>query len=473
MSSLQDRVVLFASRLAPTRDRGEPCGSEPAREGVRPVTLKTTALLIILFSPLTQAAEPELIVQAHLDPATQIMVGSVVQLQVDVLTDSWFTSAATLPDLKLPGALVLSPGGEAQHLNQTLNGKSFSGLRYSYLITPNQAQGFDIPALTVRAKPGQASTELSAQSQPLHFAASQPPGFNPGEPVLVAQALRFSQTVVPSANPLKVGDSFTRTLILQADGALAMALPAPALDQVDGLSRYVKTPQVSNLGDGRGSITGGQRIDSVTYRIDTEGRHALPAIRVKWWDSSSQTTTTAEASAVTFDAIAAPAAAPVFSLSEDLKRLGQHSRAHLSQYTVGLVILLLTAIALGYFGRPWWQRARVRIQQRRSARQAAWEQSATYAWRQIPGQLDGQPSQLGALYLWARRSRLGLSIAGLGPATQRLLSDRYGRQSADPQALRQFKDSLATLQRQADGVSPAARRSALRPLNPVHEKDFP
>jgi hypothetical protein len=67
--------------------------------------------------------------------------------------------------------------------------KSFNGMRYSFLITPNEAQGFDIPALTVRATPGQASAELSAQSQPLHFVAAQPPGFKPGEPMLVAQGV--------------------------------------------------------------------------------------------------------------------------------------------------------------------------------------------------------------------------------------------------------------------------------------------
>jgi hypothetical protein len=66
-------------------------------------------------------------------------------------------------------------------------------MRYSYRITPNLAQGFDIPALTVRATPGQASADLSAQSPPLHFDAAQPPGFKPGEPVLVAQGLRFTQ----------------------------------------------------------------------------------------------------------------------------------------------------------------------------------------------------------------------------------------------------------------------------------------
>jgi hypothetical protein len=47
--------------------------------------------------------------------------------------------------------------------------------------------------------------------------------------VLVAQGLRLTQQIVNSATPLKVGDSVTRQLTLQADGALAMSLPTPSL----------------------------------------------------------------------------------------------------------------------------------------------------------------------------------------------------------------------------------------------------
>ena len=449
-----------------------PCGSEPAREEVLSASTKLGAVLLLIISTCTHAALPELRVQTHLQPATQIMVGSVVELQVDVLTDTWFTSAATLPDVKLPGALVLPPNGEAEHLNQTLDGKPFSGLRYRYLITPNHAQGFDIPALTVRATPGQASAELAAQSQPLYFDATQPPGFAPDEPVLVAQALRLTQSLSKTTE-LNVGDSLTRQVTLQADGALAMALPAPAFETVKGLSQYPNTPQISNLGDGRGSITGGQRMDRVTYRIDSAGSHSLPAIRVKWWNASTRQLDTAEVPAITFEASAASSGQPVFSLNEDLKRLGQRHHLHLSQWLIGAAMLLLTLLALGYFARPWWQQVRQSWRQRRDARQAAWRQSADYAWRQIPGQLDGHPLQLSALYVWARRSRLGLRVAGLGPAAQQLLQARYGRQSADDQPLRSFKQSLATLHRQAESRTTVARPSALRPLNPVYEKDFP
>ncbi|MCU1772827.1 hypothetical protein [Pseudomonas sp. 13B_3.2_Bac1] len=470
-----NRVAAIASRLTPAGDLCAPkifCRSEPARDGAHLITATLLTLLTsCLFTIQASAAEPQLKIQAHLQPAEGAMVGGLVELQVDVLTDTWFTRAAALPELKLDGALVTPPDGQAQHLNQTIDGQSFSGLRYSYLITPNVARSFDIPALTVSATPGQATTALSAQSQPLHFSAVQPPGFEPGETPLVASGLRFSQTVSNSATPLKIGDSITRQLILQADGALAMALPVPPLSDVAGLSRYLKTPQVMRLDDGRGNVLGGQRIDAATYRIDKPGAYALPAIEVKWWDVKAQQIRTTQVPVVTFEAVAGSAHKPVFSVTEDLKQLN-HNNLHFSTRWLLWLALLAACIGTGYRLRPALMRARRQWQARKQARQLAWEQSPDFAWQQINPQLQAHPAQLSALYLWLRRSRLGLQLVSAGPRLQGLLRGLYGRDPQTAQTLDQLRESLTTLHSQAEQRQhkPAP---ALRPLNPVHERDFP
>jgi len=117
MISLKDRVAPFAGKPAPTGDMRR--------------TLLPCLLLTLLISTTTLAAEPDLRIQASLQPAETAMVGSLVELHLDVLTDTWFTSAPTLPGLKLPGALVMPSDGHAEHLNQTLDGKPFNGIRYT------------------------------------------------------------------------------------------------------------------------------------------------------------------------------------------------------------------------------------------------------------------------------------------------------------------------------------------------------
>jgi hypothetical protein len=477
-----NRVTAFAGKPAPTGFCGVhtgignpeyPCGSWLASDEARSISTKLgTLLLSCLFTIQAFAAEPRLKIQAHLQPATGAMVGGLVELQIDVLTDTWFTSAPTLPDLKLEGALVTPPDGQAQHLNQTLDGQAFNGMRYSFLITPNVAQGFDIPPLTVKATPAQATGELSAQSPPLQFSATQPPGFKPGEAPLVASAVRFNQTVTNSSIALKVGDSITRQLTLQADGALAMALPIPALGDIEGLSRYPKTPQVSNLDDGRGNLLGGQRIDAVSYRIDDAGSYTLPAIEMKWWDSHTQQTRTAQVPAVTFTAAANSDYKPVFSIADDLKQLGHNNRLHFSTQWLTWLLVLGAVLVLGYLGRPAFLRARHQWQTQKQARHNAWLQSADYTWQQIPPQLTDRPAQLSAVYLWLRRRGSGLKLASLGPRLQTLLRACYGREPTEDQALDQLRQSLTTLHSQVQ-TRAAIKTPALRPLNPVHEKDFP
>ncbi|NWD51425.1 BatD family protein [Pseudomonas gingeri] len=300
------------------------------------------ALSCLLAWPVL-ADEPQLRVQAQLLPDTTVVVGETLSLQVDVLTDSWFTSAANLPALTLDGAQVEPPGSEAEHLNLTLEGKPFFGLRYRYRITPQQAGEFVIPTLTIHATPGQASHELSAQIPTRHFSARLPPGFAPDETVLVASGLRLSQKIAYSSDPPTVGDSVTRELTLQADGTPGMALPAPVLKDVPGLSRYLKTPRISNLDDGRGNLDGGQRIDQANYRIDRPGHFQLPVVQLKWWDSGSRQARTLEVAAVSFDAVANAHYRPVFSVTEDVQALAHQGRIHLSRHWLawGLAVLAL------------------------------------------------------------------------------------------------------------------------------------
>ncbi|WP_455805403.1 hypothetical protein [Pseudomonas fluorescens] len=432
-------------------------------------SLALTSLLLYSVSAL--AAEPQLKVRTHLQPADGAMVGGMLELQLDILTDTWFTSAPTLPDLVLDGARVLPPDGQAEHFNQTLDGQSFSGMRYRYLITPNVARDFTIPALTVRATPGQATEEQSASSQTVQFNVAQPPGFGPDEIPLVATGLRLSQRIINSATPLRVGDSITRQLTLQADNALAMTLPVPPLGKVEGMSRYLKTPQIRNLDDGRGFLLGGERIDSASYRIDSAGTHTLPAIEVKWWDSSTHQARTAQVPAVTFEATANTAYKPVFSIAEDLRQLGQDSRLHLSTRWLSWLVLVSLLIAVVWFARPLLTRGYRALRTRQQARHQARLQSADYAWRQIRPQIEGQPPQLTALYLWLRRGRLGVKLAALDPHLQTLLSAVYGEKTNKDQALRELPQSLAKLHSQAKEKQ-GLPKPALRPLNPVHDKDY-
>jgi hypothetical protein len=67
---------------------------------------------------------------------------------------------------------------------------------------------------------------------------------------------------------------------------------------------------------------------------------------------------------------------------------------------------------------------------------------------------------------------MGLKLNNFGPRLQALLRACYGRIPTEEQALRQLKSSLTTLHSQAQRNT-VSSTPALRPLNPVDEKDLP
>ncbi|MCY1344842.1 Oxygen tolerance [compost metagenome] len=443
--------------------------------------MKRLLLLLGCLLPLTVLAAPRVLVESRIDPPGTALVGSTVRLQVDVLVDTWFTAAPQLPGLDLPGALVRPPGGEATHLTLQRDGGTLFGLRYDYLITPSQTGELQIPALSIRVSAGQGDGPVTVRTQPLSLLARLPEGVASGQHVLVAQDVTLDQQVRYSQEPLRVGDSVQRRLTIDASGAQAMLIPPPEFAEVDGLKRYLKTPQVLPLDDGRGSITGGRRVDEASYVIARAGHYRLPAIELHWWDASANRQRTATAPALEFEAAAAVYQAP-FSIADDLRQLGHQAHLRIARHWLLLGALLVAGGLAWYWGRPWARRGLAAWRSWRAERRQAYLRSPACAWRQVAGQLGGRPPQLGALYLWTRRLLGANTLAGLtaklpGPLGQRLLvflKTRYGPAATDS-ALAELQRALPELRQATRQWRPARTRHALAPLNPrhSHNKEIP
>ncbi|MBO3273839.1 BatD family protein [Pseudomonas schmalbachii] len=365
--------------------------------------MRCLALLVLLMLSLAAVAEPEVRVRTSLVPADPVMVGGTVQLQVDLLVDTWFSTPPQLPKLELDGAMVSAPSGEATHLTERLDGKTFFGLRYIYRIAPQRAQSFDIPALAIEVNPGQGSGPQKVSSQPQSFVARQVAGAE-GQQRLVAQKVEFTQQIVRSHDPLRVGDSVTRRLSVRAEGGEAMLIPPPAFAPVDGLKRYVQTPAVQPLGDGRGGVIGGSRDDAATYVVAESGRFRLPAIELQWWDAGTGQAHRLSVPEVAFEATAAAGYQAPFSITDDLRALGRKARVHIAGHWLVLAVVLLGGGLAWHFGRPWMERLLDAWRQWRQRRRQAWLDSADFAWRQAGEQLAVRPPRLDGLYLWIRRS---------------------------------------------------------------------
>lgn len=436
------------------------------------------ALLIILLlglGALARAAEPEVRIQSRLVPADGVSVGGTLNLEVDLLVDTWFTAAPVLAPLQLAGAVVAPPSSEASHLTEQIDGKTFFGMRFTYRITPQLAQTFQIPPLQFQVQPGQGTGPVSLGSPPLSFQARALP-HGGKTPQLVANEVRFTQQIQRSHTPLRVGDSVQRQLRIEAEGAQAMLLPVPHFAAVKGLRRYVQTPSVMAMDDGRGTTTGGVREDKVTYVIEQSGHFTLPPIRLTWWDAGSGQSRELTAPEVVLSAAAGTYQAP-FSISEDLHALGQQARITLAGKGVLLIALGLMAVALLWLVRPRLHALWRRLQRWRTNRRLAWLDSPDYALRLARSQLHQQPTEMGGLYLWVRRRSGRLTIAPLLQTGQTSLPQpvlalfrlKYGlkntsEQDAPTGLAEEIVPALEGAMKEA--TDSRSRPHALQPLNP-------
>jgi hypothetical protein len=435
--------------------------------------MKHLLLLLGLYLPLLAMAAPDARVQTHLVPGGDTVVGATVELQVDLLVDTWFTQPPVLPVIDLPGATVSAPSGEAQHLNQQHDGKTFFGLRYTYQITPQAAQTFTLPAQSFQVFPGQSDGPLTLTSEPLSWVAKALAGDTGGHR-LVARKVSLEQQTQLSHAPLRTGDSITRRVLTRAEGAQAMLLPPPPLSEVAGLKRYVQTPRVTPLSDGRGGTSGGQREDSVTYVVSAAGHYQLPAIELQWWDAASGQARQATLPPVDLNVTEGTYKAP-FSIDGDLRALGRQAQLRLSAQWLWLIGLLLCGGGLMYLCRPWLYAAWRRFEGWQAARRTARLQSADYAWQLARKQLAQDPPELGGLYLWVRRRTGYYTLSdfsqGLPPSSGIRLLDwlqiRYGKPSGTAHVTPPLGPTLSQASRVlAPEHVRSSQRNGLKPLNP-------
>ncbi|MGS1011470.1 BatD family protein [Achromobacter anxifer] len=417
---------------------------------------------------------PQLRAEARMAASGELAAGATAILQVDVLTSTWFTQPPQLPALDIPGALVSGPSGQATIIRSTIGGTSYSGLRYSYLVSPQAAGALRVPAIQVSAQVGQATAPLTAQTRPLEVRAAGPPGGMAGH-ALAASAVQASQQIHYSAQPPAVGDHVSRVITVQAQGAQAMLIPPPAAAAVQGLKLYPSEPELTQISDDRGGFLGGQRVDRLDYVIERGGAHELPALEIRWWNIAANKEERVVLPAQRFEAQAGAAYQAPFSVEQDLRDMGRQVQLRIPGGWLALAAGIALAALLGWLGAPWLRRGIARVRTALRARRLQWRASEPYAAMTLR-RLLGQPRpHLDALYLWLRRAcgaaTVAQATAGLEPALGQAGADAlrvsYGREPDAARGWRGLRQMFPRWRRALRARKRFIQAHDLLPLNPA------
>lgn len=406
-----------------------------------------------------------LLVTARLQNSAQAQVGATVQLDLQVMTPTWFTHPPQLPALNLSGAMVAPSSGQGVIVREQKDGVAYNGLRYTYVLSPTAPGTLHIPALTVSAKVGPSGNTVSASSQPFSFDVAAGTGDGPA-----ANQITITQAYDLAPDPLVKGGRVTRSITQHAEGVQAMLLPAAPLNDVAGFKRYPREPEVKTLTDGRGGFVGGQRIDRADYVAQLTGELSLPTLTMRWRDSVSDKPHSQDLVGRTFTVAAAPVVDPPFSLAKDLTQLRHGLRWMPTSellWSIGVLAVLLL-LWLTRFGWRWGGRQVGRwIHTQRARRQA----SEAWHWRAWQREARRNITSLSAFYRWLRVASGANDVrmatkqfpACIRKATEAALQFAYG----DREANRTWRRELIRISPQWRRVWRKQQRQASRYALPI------
>ena len=256
------------------------------------------------------------------------------------------TSRVSLSDIQVANAIV-ERQGEPEIRRSVENGAPANIIQFHFIITPLQPGPVTIPPAVLKgdidtpdsitasdplggsfmAGMLRAMNAISAFAGGRSFSVAsnatvlnvKPPAV-PTDPWLPLASLKISEDL-SAPQSVRVGDSLTRKITLLADGAVGSQLPDVEDQQNHGDFRVYtdKTATGQDIDKKAGSLLG-WRTESFSLVAQKAGSVVLPAIRISWWNTVTNTAATAELPARTIKILPGSPARSVASASNaDLK----------------------------------------------------------------------------------------------------------------------------------------------------------
>lgn len=346
-----------------------------------------------------EPAAPQPMVRATLTPA-QVVVGQAARLVIEVLAPNYMTKPPVLPDFQMANAITRA--GSTMNFSERQANVSYAGIRYTFLLVPQEPGTYALPgqdiALTYADDP--PKTRVVKVAVPAaHFEAIIPDAARGLSPFVSATRLSLNQDIQSLSPALKVGDSVTRIVTIEAEGTPAILLPPTTFPPIPGTRVYPSQPQLNDGLDDSG-ILKSTRSDRAVYMLEEAGTLTLPAIDISWWDVRAEKIQHARIEPQSF-AVAGGAAASKGGSRPGGLSAPRRVMLFVLEHWLALAFAMGVIAALIWLTPPVLRNLKYRMQHRREA----YRQSEACAFRELrrmAGQGDPRETYR-ALLTWLSR----------------------------------------------------------------------
>lgn len=307
--------------------------------------------LLVILLLLAGPASAVMDITRELDAPASVVPGQPVRVSVTFWTDSWFNPPPEWPEMEIENGTLLNTPLPNQLLNRREGDVMLSGIKMERMVMAWDKGTLRFPAATVTLESGgqpPKTVTLPALEKAVAWPADvqQPDRFLPASSLSLQQKWQLWRAEDDKA--LHVGDVIERQVTVQAKDVIPAQIPQ-LLYAIPGSGTQRLTPEDSLLSSGRGDTDGAQRIERLRYMPDKAGQLTLPAVKLRWWDTTHQQWQLAELPAATFT-IGPPRAAGSEST------LVAKDPGQFWQMASWLAVLMLVVL-IGWFTRRFCWRA--------------------------------------------------------------------------------------------------------------------
>jgi hypothetical protein len=240
----------------------------------------------LMTSDYALAAEA-IIMRTSVTPE-EAWVGQKVLLHLDVLAKDGWAQLKKVSDAEVEGAHLLRLESQGTRLSETIDGDSYTGQRYEFMLFAQRAGKIIVPPLQVDVEvrtwgAGADSQIHRMTTRHIEFTTRTPPGAEGIRGLISTTGFTAKQEWEPKKNNNpQVGDAIKRTITLRAEDLSGMAFTPMLHGKIEHLGIYPGEPTVEDK-FARGDLTG-TRVETVTYVFERPGEFEIPGIVLPWWD---------------------------------------------------------------------------------------------------------------------------------------------------------------------------------------------
>ncbi|MFT5696016.1 MAG: hypothetical protein ACI9QQ_001995 [Myxococcota bacterium] len=370
------------------------------------------------------------------DGESRVMLGQQTRLFVEILTDTWFSTAPRYPELSIGGAIILPPEQLGTNFTEQINGTTHSGQRRGYVIYPQRIGQLVVPSFEISlaiATEGRSSAPLALRTPAQRIEVIAPPDVETLTGFFTTPRLEVHDTWDKPLEDLEVGFAIKRTVRLSGEQMLGMLLPKLVFEAPEGIAVYADAPRVHDRIN-RGQYRG-ERRQTVTYVLQEPGTYELAPVELQWWDPVQEELRSATLSTpefhVTGEGLATAQDLDDAGAAARWLQFGSAAVAWLAAHWLGLLTLVLIAVAAArglMFAGP-------RITRAISYSRQQHQDSEATAFRNLKHSVSrGDEGQvIESYWLWRHR------LAATTPGAADFFEDERRAASDRPSSLRRFE----------------------------------